>query len=246
MLAMLSVLILQTPYAILTVPPRAPPPPLQRPLINVLPSSIRSPRTGALDYFTIAQGLNQQPPSPALGRLPSPVAPTLAPALAPSLSSSTSSRGSWTSIFNTGRQFVQDTFHPTLTPPTDQSSQSDRHSVGSSSDKLKVPDSPGTPGAAQGHRKRKDSYLAMMSNSNATSRSWTETAPHQLRTSVSGGSGPTIGVSFSSAGGQSDKGGAKRPYNLRWTNSNQSGVSGVSGVSEKQFVMFEAPDEEEK
>lgn len=245
MLAMLAALILQTPYAMIAA--SSPPAPLpQRPSINLLPSSIRSPRTSAFDYYTIAQGLNQQPLSPASGRLPSPIAPTLAP----SLSSSTSSRGSWTNIFSTGRQFVQDTFNPTLNPSTDLTIQTDRHSLSPIPDKLKVPDSPVTTGA-QPFRKRKDSHIthasSTLNSAGATSKSWTETVPHQKGplSGGSGGSGPGSGVSFSSAGHPGTGGAAKRPPNLRWTNSNQSAVSGVSGVSEKQVVVFEAPEDEE-
>lgn len=175
MLAMLAVLILQTPYTTITAPPSRSA--LQRPFINVLPSSIRSPRTGSLDVFTIAQGLDQQPISPALGRQSSPVAP----AFAPSLSSSTSSRGSWTNIFKPGRQFVQDTLNPTSVVSTDLSLQSDVHSMSSGSDRPRPPDSSLAPGT--GHRRRKDSQLALgpaiiTSTSSATmSRSWTDNIP---------------------------------------------------------------------
>ncbi|KAJ3564713.1 hypothetical protein NP233_g8108 [Leucocoprinus birnbaumii] len=260
MLAMLAVLILQTPYATISVPP--PPRPQQRPSINVLPSSILSPRTSGLDVFTIAQGLNHAPNSPAFGRHPpSPVAPVLVP----SLSSSTSSRGSWTSIFNTGKQFVQDTFNPTHPAPMDLPFHSDRHSISSGSDKLRVPDSPVAPNA--GHRRRKDSQLAFtpaMASSSASaanmapmSTSWTETArPHSNRTlsggGGSGGSGPHSGspfLSVSGSGTSSGSTGTKRPpLNLRWTSSGQSAVSAVtgSGVGEKQFVVFDPPEDEPK
>ncbi|KAF5346263.1 hypothetical protein D9756_011276 [Leucocoprinus leucothites] len=262
MLAMLAVLILQTPYSTIAGPPPPRPQNFQRPSINVLPSSILSPKSNAFDVFTIAQGLNQQPTSPALGRLPpSPIGP----ALAPSLSSSTSSRGSWTSIFNTGRQFVQDTFNPTLPAPTDLPIHSDRYSISSGSDKLRVPDSPVAPNA--GYRRRRDSQLALTpaltmstggtANVTTTSRSWTETDPplHPNRTSSGGGggSGPNSGASFLPAGTQtglsgsgpgSGTGATKRPpLNLRWTS---SGQSGASGVSEKQFVVFDPPKEEPK
>lgn len=241
MLAMLAVLVLQTPYALPTAPP--PPPLLQRPSINVLPSSIRSPRTNAFDYFTITQGLNQQPLSPAVSHLPSPIAPVLAP----SFSSSTSSRGSWASIFNTGRQFVQDTFNPA---PTDLMIQTDRNSFSPKSDKLRVPDSPVM--ANTSHRKRKDSQLGLTSPTSnpivVARNSWTDTAaPHRKSVSSGGGSGPGSGVSFSSGGATaSSGGGVKKAPGLRWTDSNQSGVSGVSGISEKQAVVFDAPEKQEE
>lgn len=236
MLAMLSVLVLQTPYTVPAAPP-PPPPLLQRPSINILPSSLRSPRTSAFDYYTITQGLNQQPLSPALGHHSSPIAPVLAP--------STSSRGSWTNIFNTGRQFVQDTFNPA---PMDLMIQTDRNSFSPKSDKLRVPDSPVM--THTNHRKRKDSQLgvtSLMSNSNAiASKSWADpVAPHRKSVSSGSGSGPGSGVSPSS-GGATGSGGRKKAPGLRWTDSNQSGVSGVSGISEKHAVVFDAPEKQEE
>jgi hypothetical protein len=238
MLAMLSVLMLQTPYAEMSVRPAlVQTSHLQRPSINVLPSVVRNTRSNSnADYFSVVQGLNQ------LQHPTSPIAP--AP-LAPSLSSSNSSRNSWASIFGAGRQFVQETFHPTLTTHTDV----DRGSISPSSDKMKASETLGGGGGGSGggnsFRRRRDSHKT------TTSQSWTEkaTAPQQLRASLSsGGSALTVGgggVSFSSASGQSG-GSGRMVLNMRWTNSNQSGFSAFSAVSEKQFVVFEAPEEDEK
>jgi hypothetical protein len=232
MLAMLSVLMLQTPYAEMSVrPPPVQPSHLQRPSINVLPSSVRNARSNSsTSYFSVVQGLNQQQ---------HPTSPITPAPLAPSLSSSTSSRNSWaSSIFGAGRQFVQETFHPTLATHTDV----DRGSTSPSSEKLKALETL-VGGGSGNFRRRKDSHKTM------TSQSWTEKTPvpQPLKTSVSSGaSALTVGggVSFSSASGQSGGSGKRMLQNMRWTNSNQSGLSAFSAVSEKQFVMFEAPEDE--
>ena len=248
MLAMLAVLILQTPYTTITAPPSRSA--LQRPFINVLPSSIRSPRTGSLDVSTIAQGLDQQPISPALGRQSSPVAP----AFAPSLSSSTSSRGSWTNIFKPGRQFVQDTLNPTSVVSTDLSLQSDAHSMSSGSDRPRPPDSSFAPGT--GHRRRKDSQSAprpaiITSTSSATtSRSWTDNTPplHRNRTSSGaggGGSGSNARITFSSMGTQQGLPvtTTRPPLHPRGTGFGRSAVTGESATSGKLFVVFDPPED---
>ncbi|XP_006457486.1 hypothetical protein AGABI2DRAFT_189013 [Agaricus bisporus var. bisporus H97] len=190
MLAMVSVLMLQTPYAETGVyPSPVQPTYLQRPSINVLSSSIRNARSNSTDYFSAVQGLNQQHPT-------SPITP--AP-LAPSLSSSTSSRNSWASIFGAGRQFVQETFHPTLATHADI----DRDSISPSSEKPKT--SENIAGGSGSFRRRKDSHKTVMSSATTTSQSWTEktVVPQQMRKSISsGGSTLTIGgggVSFPSA-----------------------------------------------
>jgi len=237
MLAMLAVLILQTPFTTITTsPPRAS---SQQLLTNVLPSSIRSPKSGALDVYTITQGLNQQPNPPALGQQPSPIAP----ALAPSLSSSSSSRGSWTNIFSTGRQFVQDALNPTSVVPTDLPLQLDVHSKIFGFDKSRHPDSPSLPGS--GHRRRKDSRLALAPATTlnmSTPRSWTDDKPHLYRNRTSFGAG---GESHSNSGILTEipvK--TKRlPLHPRGIGFGQSTVTSESAADEKQFVVFHPPED---
>ena len=238
MLAMLAVLMLQTPYTA-TIPP-SPRAVSQRPLINVLPSSIRSQKPGVLDVFTVTQGLNQQPNSPAVGQQPSPIVP----ALAPSLSSSSSSRGSWTNIFSTGRQFVQDALNSASAVPTDLPLQSDVHSKNFGFDKSRHPDSPSLPGT--GPRRRKDSRLALapaivQSTANtSSSRSWADDKPHLHRNRTSsgaggGGSNPNSGISTELPVK------TKRPP--RGTGFGKSTVPGERAADKKQFVVFHPPED---
>ena len=225
MLAMLAVLILQAPT---TPPPRAA---SQRPHINALPSSIRSPKPGVLDVFTITQGLNQQPNSPAVGQQPSPIVPALAPSL-----SSSSSRGSWTNIFSTGRQFVQDALNPTSVVPTDLPLQSDVHSKNSGFVKSRHPDSPSSPGT--GPRRRKNSRLTLapaISLGTSTPRSWADDKPHLHRNRTS---------SIAGGGGSNSNSGiwTELPVKIkrlpRGIGFGQSTVTGESAADEKQFVVF--------
>ena len=235
MLAMLAVLILQAPYtATTTLPPRAA---SHRPHMNALPSSIRSPKPGVLDVFTITQGLNQQPNSPAVGRQPSPIVP----ALAPSLSSSSSSRGSWTNIFSTGRQFVQDALNSTSVVPMDLPLQSDVHSKNSGFDKSRHPDSPSSPGT--GPRRRKNPRLALapaISLSTSTPRSWTDDKPHLHRNRTSSGAGGGGSNSNSGLWTELPVKTKRLPRGIRF---GQSTVTGESAADEKQFVVFHPPED---
>ena len=112
MLAMLSMLVLQTDL-------RANLAPRMR-VKNTTPITALTPRRASVDYFSLTKtpvnilGTNspEWPSSP------------VAPSITPSFSSSTSSRGSWSSLFNTGtvRQFmngVQGSFKEGLSTPTD-------------------------------------------------------------------------------------------------------------------------------
>ncbi|KAG5653422.1 hypothetical protein H0H81_000533 [Sphagnurus paluster] len=115
MLAMLSVLLLQTHKTSTT-----------RRTVHDSPevgSDLRTavPKFTGVDYFSLGRGRSPQSerPPPWLRR---PSTPSQQQQLAASLSSSTSSRGSWSSLFNTGsmRQFmtgVQDTFKEGLSSP---------------------------------------------------------------------------------------------------------------------------------
>ncbi|KAF5339452.1 hypothetical protein D9611_009784 [Ephemerocybe angulata] len=142
MLAMLSIIVLQTPHGSAKSHPGI----LKLPI--PIPSTARSSqellghglgrlapiKTTGFDYFSLARSINNMPSpmSPAwpgsavTGGTPSPVGGGgmgLPPPAAPSVASSNSSRGSWSSLFNTGsmRQFmngVQDSLKDGLTTPT--------------------------------------------------------------------------------------------------------------------------------
>ena len=112
MLAMLSMLVLQTELG------------KQGPSIsktkNKTPTSAAPSRTSNVDYFSLTKSTNLlSPSSPDWPRLPpSPVTGSV------SFSSSNSSRGSWSSLFNTGtvRQFmngVQDSLREGLSTPAE-------------------------------------------------------------------------------------------------------------------------------
>ena len=106
MLAMLSMLVLQTELGVNSAP------------------SIRVKKTSSsADYFSLEKSAVNllSPVSPEWPRLPS---SPVAPSMAPSFSSSNSSRGSWSSLFNTGtmRQFmngVQDSLKEGLSTPSE-------------------------------------------------------------------------------------------------------------------------------
>jgi hypothetical protein len=123
------------------------------------------------DYFSVTGGQNDSSPldSPSWPRLPS------ASPIAPSISSSTSSKGSWSSLFNTGsvRQFmssVQDSIKDGAMLPTDSQPGPVILSNGptpvSSDDQPRYkPESP---------RRRRVSSIPAVS---PVSRSWSELAP---------------------------------------------------------------------
>lgn len=122
MLAMTSMLLLQACYKSDTLPSMRRSPSNAR-RFDDAPSITATPKPTGMDYFSLTKSTNGRtsPVSPAWPRLPS--SPT-APPLAQSLSSSNSSRGSWSSLFNTGsvRQFmsgVQDSLKEGLITPSE-------------------------------------------------------------------------------------------------------------------------------
>ncbi|KAF4623173.1 hypothetical protein D9613_001382 [Agrocybe pediades] len=172
MLGMVAMLILQTPHGLIQLEP--PQPNEHKEPSPVVPHT----RIGSVDYFSFTKAASSTTPmSPGWPRLPSsPALPQ--PPLAPSISSSTSSRGSWSSLFNTGsmRQFmngVHDTIqggsttpNGPLTPTFDiQQSLSRKHSGGQ--------ESTGSGGGSKKDRLRKDSSLASPATTTA-SRSWND------------------------------------------------------------------------
>ncbi|KAF8972462.1 hypothetical protein BDZ97DRAFT_1781105 [Flammula alnicola] len=210
MLAMIAMLVLQTDHAAVI------PPSISRKK-NMTPIASIPLRLGGVDYFSLTKSATLgSPVSPAWPRLPSPVAPPLVP----SLSSSNSSRGSWSSLFNTGsmRQFmngVQDTFKEGLTTPGETAA--DMHGASRSTEKLpRLPESPGS--GQRRKRTRKDSSIYSPA---IVSKSWNEGVLHPSK---------TLSASFSSAG--------HRKPSLRFMDSNPF-------IHEKQAVVFEPPTHEE-
>lgn len=170
-----------------------------------------------MDYFSLSRRKDKpnSPLSPTWPRLPS--SPP-APSLTPTLSSSSSSRGSWSSLFNTGsmRQFmsgVQDTLNVGLNTPAETN-------TGLNGASIPVPrgDRPQRGTGSPGPRRRgpwRDPTTPV-----PISKSWTDTP-------LSSGK-PTI--SFSSTGN-------RRPT-LSQT------ISSTRTISEKRVLVFDEPPPE--
>ncbi|KDR70095.1 hypothetical protein GALMADRAFT_76692 [Galerina marginata CBS 339.88] len=214
MLAMIAMLVLQTDHGTVL------PPSLSRKKETVVLPHMPL-RIGGVDYFSLTKAMNPSSPvSPAWPRLPSPIHPPLAP----SMSSSNSSRGSWSSLFNTGsmRQFmngVQDSFKEGLTTPSDILTPSSdlHHALSRSAEKpARGQESPGS--GARRKRTRKDSTIYSPA---IISRSWNEGPGHPSK---------ALSTSFSSSG--------PRQASLRFTDS-------TSFIQEKRSVVFEPPIHEE-
>ncbi|TFK38773.1 hypothetical protein BDQ12DRAFT_630610 [Crucibulum laeve] len=198
MLAMLSMLILQTTHGSIIRPRMT-----RIHSDTTIPLLTPIPKLGAMDYFSLAMSINNlsSPTSPLWPRLSSPIAP-----MAQSISSSNSSRGSWSSLFNTGsmRQFmhgVQDTLKDGLTTPSTEvplfiPSGEPTPLPRAERNVNRTTESPGPR-----RRPRKDSSLY---SSSVISKSWND--PPQRPSATSS-------LSFSSAG-------HKRPGNLRSADSN--------------------------
>ncbi|KAF9527133.1 hypothetical protein CPB83DRAFT_856798 [Crepidotus variabilis] len=182
LLAMISMLVLQTEHGRL----------LPRSTIREkshTPAPSATPRSAGFDYFSLTKPA-ANPISPiqfAWSRMPTPPNQRqMHPP--PSISSSNSSKGSWSSLFNTGtmRQFmngVQDTFKEGLLTPAEilSTTTPDIHitgtlppntsPVGKGNDrKASTPDSP--IGANKKKRVRKDSSLVISPPSINLSKSW--------------------------------------------------------------------------
>lgn len=146
------------------------------------------PKFAGLDYFSLTKNVSDQSNrSASSGWSRRPLSPA-APQIAASLSSSTSSRGSWSSLFNTGtmRQFmagVQDTLKEGLATPLEIPESS--IPVPPTDGMNRVTDS--TSPVIRRRRPRKDS---MIQSPATTSKSWNESLALPPRTSTS----------FSSAG----------------------------------------------
>ena len=212
---MIAVLVLQTEHAAVL------PPSLSRKKESTPVVPAISHRTGGVDYFSLTKSASLSSPiSPAWPRLPSPIAPPLAP----SLSSSNSSRGSWSSLFNTGsmQRFmngVQDTFKEGLTTPGETPSAVTDIQGALSRPAERLSRNQGSPASGSRRRRiiRKDSALYSPA---IVSRSWNEGVSQR----------PTKTISFSSTGHM-------RPSS-RFVNSN-------AFIHEKQTVIFESPLHEE-
>jgi len=171
LLAMLAMLVLQTEHG--RVLPRSVGAKKETNLNSVPLTS----RGGGVDYFSLVKPTN--PPSPmsfAWARVPSPKPP----ALAPSISSSNSSRGSWSSLFNTGtmRQFmtgVQDSLKEGLLTPSEVPATTPDILITTSrsGDKAgRLPDSPFP-------RKRRTRNNSAFASSVLLSKSWHEASTSQ-------------------------------------------------------------------
>jgi WD repeat-containing protein 59 len=201
MLAMLSMLVLQTE--------------LGAPSIRVKNT------TPSVDYFSLKKSAVNllSPLSPEWPRLPS---SPVAPSIAPSFSSSNSTRGSWSSLFNTGtmRQFmngVQDSLKEGLSTPSEIVPSHGISIAGTRSDEKLEPT--GFELGVGGLSKRRviQESLLHVQVPTGISKSWNDDArPSKL-----------TGVSFSSAGHR----------RLRFTDSS-------SFINENQVVIFE-PDSSE-
>ncbi|KAF9007839.1 hypothetical protein BDQ17DRAFT_1323782 [Cyathus striatus] len=207
MLGMIATLILQTVHGHMVHPQHVAYPPTD--VSSPTHLSIITPKLGPMDYFSIARSINSavSPTSPPWNRAPtSPIAPPLAQSI-----SSNSSRGSWSSLFNTGtvRQFVsgmQDSLRDGLTTPSEivytgggseGTTPMPRTSGGSAGSSTRGPDSP-NPASTAKRRARKDSTL-QATTPPTVSKSWNEGVQPHTRAST---------VSFSSAG-------SKRPSIFR-------------------------------
>lgn len=178
MLAMIAMLVLQTEHATVFPPSVG----RKKDMTPIIPTP---PRLSS-DYFSLTKSLaRSNPVSPAWPRLVSPVPPAHTPAA----SSSNSSRGSWSSLFNTGsmRQFMsgmQDTFKEGLGTPGETPTPAG-HDPTRAPNKMRHPDSPGV--ASRRKHVRKDSW--MHSSPVETSRSWSDAAVDPKRLETSFGSG---------------------------------------------------------
>lgn len=147
------------------------------------------PKFAGLDYFSLTKNVSDQSNrSASSGWSRRPLSP-VAPQIAASLSSSTSSRGSWSSLFNTGtmRQFmtgVQDTLKEGLTTPFEITHESSVP-IPPTDGMNRVAESPSP--VIRRRRARKDSLIQSPAT---TSKSWNEGLALPPKTSTS----------FSSAG----------------------------------------------
>ncbi|KAF9467004.1 hypothetical protein BDZ94DRAFT_1250295 [Collybia nuda] len=177
MLAMMSVLLLQAHHKVKLADAQG-----ERHILQ------HTPKFTALDYFSLTKNSGDQPNRSASSGWPRPLSPT-APQIPTSLSSSSSSRGSWSSLFNTGtmRQFmtgVQDTLKEGRATPLEITPESSIPTpLTGGMNRISDPPSP----VVRRRRPRKDST---MQSPTITSKSWNESLILPPKTSTS----------FSSAG----------------------------------------------
>jgi len=215
MLAMIAVLVLQTEHVSVLLPSLS----RKKESTPIVPSI--SHRAGGTDYFSLMKSTTV--PSPISPGWPRQLSPTI-PALVSSFSSSNSSRGSWSSLFNTGsmQRFmngVQDTLKEGLGTPGEIFPSSARDTPGALSRSAeRVPRNQHSPVPVPLRRRvRKDSALYSPVD---VSKSWNEGLTHPSK---------TLSPSFSI--------GHRRPP-LRVARSNVF-------IHEKQTVIFEHPLYEE-
>ena len=214
MLAMLSMLVLQTELG----GPRAP-------SVKHTTTTMGVPlRMANTDYFSLTKSTVNllSPTSPEWPHLPS---SPVASSMTPSFSSSNSSRGSWSSLFNTGtmRQFmngVQDSLKEGLSTPTEIVPSHGISTVASrSTEKLGRPGLNLSVGGLLKRRMRQESLLHTQAPT-SISKSWHDGVRQPSK---------PLSAPFSSAG--------HRQHLLRFTESS-------SFINEHQVVIFE-PDRHE-
>ena len=173
MLAMLSMLVLQTEFGVNLAP--------RMRVKNTTPITSLTSRMASVDYFSLTKApVNiSGPNSPEWPSSP------VAPSITPSFSSSNSSRGSWSSLFNTGtvRQFmngVQGSLKEGLSTPTELAPS---HGMSRSTEKSRRTGSELVVGELPKRRTRQDSLLHA-----------------QVPTVITGVQQPFKPASFSSAG----------------------------------------------
>jgi WD repeat-containing protein 59 len=207
MLAMLSMLVVQTQLGTRNISR----------VKNVTPI-IAPLRMANMDYFSFTKSTVKllSPTLPEWPHLPS---SPVASSMAPSFSSSNSSRGSWSSLFNTGtmRQFmngVQDSLKEGLSTPTEIIPPGISMIATRSTEKLGRTESDLPAGGVRKRRTRQESLLHTQAPT-VNPKSWNESARQPLK---------PLSTSFSSAGNRQ----------LRFTESS-------SFINESKVVIFE-PD----
>lgn len=147
------------------------------------------PNFTGVDYFSLSRtAKDRSPHPPAWQRRPS--TPTAQQQLATSLPSSTSSRGSWSSLFNTGtmRQFmtgVQGTLKEGLSTPTgfpNPNHPEPETTMSTPTLENRLGETPGIP------RRRQRKSMNLQSPPISASKSWNETLPLPVKPSTSSSS----------------------------------------------------------
>ena len=174
MLAIISMLVLQSEHGqvLPTIAKKDP---------NLTP--LTSPRSGNVDYFSLKNPATPSSPIPfAWARIP----PSPKPLHAPSVSSSNSSRGSWSSLFNTGtvRQFmtgVQDTFKDGLLTPLEIPLSSTTPEIQVTGVTSSESNTPTTDSSSSHPRKKRTRNNSTFTPTSVVSKSWSVSSSNASR-----------------------------------------------------------------